>query len=163
MIIVEGIDGAGKTTLVNTLVQKGFSKHHFDYDVKNMDLVSKYLKVLKNNHQNLVIDRSFISEMVYGPVLRGKSKLTLEDYKKLLFAYKKVNTKIIYLKASKEVLLLRKGNEIDDYNMIKQYYKALNTQYNNIMNYSKDIIKVMTFDTELKNPNEILVEIERRN
>ena len=37
MIIVEGIDGVGKTTLVDYLVTQGMKKHHFGYDEKNLD------------------------------------------------------------------------------------------------------------------------------
>ena len=42
MLIVEGIDGVGKTTLVDFVVSKGMKKQHFDYDAKNMDLYTKY-------------------------------------------------------------------------------------------------------------------------
>ena len=43
MIIIEGLEGVGKTTLVNYFVSQGMKKHHFDYDVNNMDLFSKYM------------------------------------------------------------------------------------------------------------------------
>lgn len=70
-----------------------------------MDLLSKYMKVLLSDNTELVLDRSFISEMVYGPVIRNKCKLSIEDYTKLLIAYKNTGAKIIYLTAPKEVLL----------------------------------------------------------
>lgn len=70
-----------------------------------MDLLSKYMKVLSSDDTGLVLDRSFISEMVYGPVIRNKCKLSIEDYTKLLIAYKNTGAKIIYLTAPKEVLL----------------------------------------------------------
>lgn len=111
MIIIEGLDGVGKTTLVNYFATQGMKKHHFDYDVNNMDLFSKYMRVLQEEDLNLVLDRSFISEMVYGPVLRGKSKLELEQYKKLLEAYKQVGTSIIYLTAPQEILLERRQGD----------------------------------------------------
>ena len=95
MLIVEGMDGVGKTTLVDYFVSNGMKKYHFDYDVKNMDLMTKYMRILKEDTGSLVLDRSFISEMVYGPVLRGKSKIDLEEYTKLLMAYKQVDTSII--------------------------------------------------------------------
>ena len=49
MIIVEGIDGVGKTTLVDYIVEQGLEKHHFDYDEKNMDLYKKYMRVLNSS------------------------------------------------------------------------------------------------------------------
>lgn len=94
MLIIEGIDGVGKTTLVEYLQSFGMKKYHFDYDAKNMDLLSKYMKVLLSDNTELVLDRSFISEMVYGPVIRNKCKLSIEDYTKLLIAYKNTGAKI---------------------------------------------------------------------
>ena len=31
--------------------------------------------MLKKNHKNLILDRSFISELVFGPVLRNSWKM----------------------------------------------------------------------------------------
>lgn len=61
MLIIEGIDGVGKTTLVEYLQSYGIKKYHFDYDSKNMDLFTKYMKVLLEDNSELVLDRSFIS------------------------------------------------------------------------------------------------------
>ena len=49
MLIIEGIDGVGKTTLVEYLQSYGMKKYHFDYDSKSMDLLSKYMKVLSSD------------------------------------------------------------------------------------------------------------------
>ena len=161
MIIIEGLDGVGKTTLVNYFVNQGMKKHHFDYDANNMDLFSKYMRVLKEENLNLVLDRSFISEMVYGPVLRGKSKLELEQYKKLLEAYKQVGTSIIYLTAPQEILLERRREELRDFEMISNYYKELNNQYNAIMDYSEEFIDVMRFDTNIMNEHAVQVKAKK--
>lgn len=161
MIIIEGLDGVGKTTLVNYFVNQGMKKHHFDYDVNNMDLFSKYMRVLEEENLNLVLDRSFISEMVYGPVLRGKSKLELEQYKKLLEEYKKVGTSIIYLTAPQEILLERRREETKDFEMISNYYKELNNQYNVIMDYSEEFIDVMRFDTNIMNEHAVQEKAKR--
>ena len=155
MIIVEGIDGVGKTTLVNFIVEYGLEKHHFDYDAKNMDLYNKYMSILNSTNFNKVLDRSFISEMVYGPVLRGKSKLQLEQYKELLLEYKKSGTTIVYLTAPKEVLLQRRQNDLEDYETIQKFYEELNFYYESIMNYSSDYINVIKIDTSLNNSQEV--------
>lgn len=151
IIIIEGLDGVGKTTLVDYLVTQGMKKHHFDYDVNNMDLFSKYMNVLQKDDFNLVLDRSFISEMVYGPVLRGKSKLELEQYEKLLEAYKQVGTSVIYLTAPQETLLERRKEDPKDFQMILNYYNELNKQYDAIMDYSEKYIDVVRFDTNIMN------------
>ena len=149
MLIVEGMDGVGKTTLVDYFVLNGMKKHHFDY----RGLINKGLAI--------ELDRSFISEMVYGPVLRGKSKIDLEAYKKLLIAYRQSNTSIIYLTASKDDLLLRRASDISDYNTIMQYYNSLNEQYNSIMQYSEDYIDVYHYNTSLESELQIQEKVKR--
>ena len=161
MVIVEGIDGVGKTTLVDYIVEQGLEKHHFNYDEKNMDLYNKYMSVLYSSNLNKVLDRSFISEMVYGPVIRGKSKLELEQYKRLLLEYKKNGTSIIYLTAPKEILLQRKQNDLADLEMIQKIYDKLNLQYNKIMNYSTDFIDVLKLDTSINSSEEVQRKVKR--
>ena len=155
MILIEGLDGVGKTTLVDFFVKMGMKKYHFDYDAQNMDLFTKYMRLLNEETCILVLDRSFISEMVYGPVLRNNCKLTIEQYTKLLKAYKEKGDTIIYLTAPKEVLLERRSNDLKDYEMIDRYYEALNARYDEIMNYSCNYINVLQYDSFAMNKEEI--------
>jgi len=155
MIIIEGLDGVGKTTLVDYFVNMGMKKYHFDYDVQNMDLFTKYMRVLDEKTDILVLDRSFISEMVYGPVLRNNCKLTIEQYIELLKLYREKGTTIIYLTAPKEVLLERRSNDLNDYEMIDKYYETLNARYDEIMDYSCNYINVLQYDSFAMNKEEI--------
>lgn len=147
MLIIEGIDGVGKTTLVEHFQNNGMRKFHFDYDTKNRNLVSKYMKIIEMNEKNLVLDRSFISEMVYGPIIRNNCKLQIDDYKRLLIAHHNADTKIIYLTAPKEILLSRRINDKSDYEIITNYYDELSNRYDEIMNYSSSYIDVITINT----------------
>lgn len=70
-IILEGVDGMGKTTLANHLCQKfGFGYYHpprpLKKDFKNYFIYSfdEYKAVLQLNH--VILDRSFISEYAYN-------------------------------------------------------------------------------------------------
>ena len=161
MLIIEGIDGVGKTTLVEYLQSCGMKKFHFEYDSKNMDLLSKYMKVLSADGTELVLDRSFVSEMVYGPVIRKACKLSIEDYTKLLIAYKNMGAKIIYLKASKDVLLKRRNEDKSDYEVIANHYEELNNQYDEIMGYSSGIIDVITIDTYEENIEQVRNHVKK--
>ena len=149
MVIIEGLDGVGKTTLVDYFVSIGMKKHHFDYDVKNMDLFIKYLNVLCEETNNIVLDRSFISEMVYGPVLRNYSKLSFEQFIFLLKEYNQNNTSLIYLTAPKEILLSRRINDIADYELIKKHYDSLNSKYDEIMDISKRYINILQLNSHI--------------
>lgn len=161
MLIIEGIDGVGKTTLVEYLQSYGMKKYHFDYDSKNMDLFSKYMKVLLEDDSELVLDRSFISEMVYGPVIRNQCKLSLEDYTKLLIAYKNAEAKIIYLTAPRDVLLKRRNDEKSDYEVITNYYEELNKKYDEIMEYSSKFIDVIAINTHEANIEQVRSRVKK--
>lgn len=162
MLIIEGLDGVGKTTLVNYFQNYGMRKYHFDYDVKNMDLLSKYMRVLGDNKtSNLILDRSFISEMVYGPIIRNKCKLSDDEYLYLLNEYKKIKSKIIYLTAPKEVLLARRKNDKKDYEMICKYYDKLNNKYKDVMDYTSKIIDVNSFDTSVYSEKGLQEEVKK--
>lgn len=161
MIIIEGLDGVGKTTLVDFFVKMGMKKFHFNYDAYNIDLFTKYMRVLNEETSILVLDRSFISEMVYGPVLRNNCKLTIEQYTELLKAYKEKETTIIYLTAPKEVLLERRSNDLNDYEIINNYYDSLNDRYNEIMNFSSNYLNVLNYDSFAMNKEEIQYNAKR--
>ena len=161
MLVIEGIDGVGKTTLVEYLQSYGMKKYHFDYDSKNKDLLSKYMKVLLSNDTRLVLDRSFISEMVYGPVIRNKCKLSIEDYTKLLIAYKNNGAKIIYLTAPKEVLLKRRNDVQSDHEIIANYYEELNKKYDEIMKYSSKFIDVIAINTHETNIEQVRSQVKK--
>lgn len=155
MLILEGIDGVGKTTVVDCLEKLGMKKYHFDYDEKNTDLVSKYLRVINQDTKNIVLDRSFISEMVYGPVIRSHCKLSIEEYKQLLKAYKKIGAKIIYLTAPKEILIERRKDDSTDSKILEKYYDELKQQYDKIMALTNKYIEVLKYDTFINTEEEI--------
>lgn len=87
MIIVDGIDGAGKTTLCKMLKDHGIVEEILPSprvpakgNAERMKYeTDRYLRVYANNNQ-VAVDRYLFSEMVYGPVLRGKSAFTRQEY-----------------------------------------------------------------------------------
>ena len=128
----------------------------------NINLKEKYLKILdSDNLDKLVLDRSFISEMIYGPVIRDKCKLTIEEYIYLLNEYKKIGAQIIYLVAPKQVLLDRRKIDERDYSMIDIYYEELNTYYENVMEISEEYITIDKFDTYINDENEIQDKVRK--
>lgn len=62
LIILEGGDGSGKTTLCKQLVEAGAVANKIEYGCK--DYFNKYNDLINENVYN-VVDRSFITDLVY--------------------------------------------------------------------------------------------------
>jgi hypothetical protein len=83
-IIVEGVDGSGKSTLIEGLLRE----FHFLTPVVNekrgeQDFEKWWPEVLDTHYHGLIPihDRFYYSELVYGPVLRGTLTGSLELHK----------------------------------------------------------------------------------
>lgn len=108
IIIVEGPDGVGKTTTIETL-KKQYPEalvFHFGAPVKGEDQLLRYALPMLNNPDKLIIyDRSWLSEFVYGPVMRGRYELAIEHCRLLeALAYKHGGGHVIYLTAPVDIL-----------------------------------------------------------
>lgn len=139
-IIVEGPDGAGKTTLVNALVKKyNLNKVVFTKEgYKNFNSYMSY-----KNIDNVVFDRCFLSEVIYQNVFKRDRVLDIHEEYALLQNYFD-DTILIILNADLDTLKKRleiRGDEeesvIDQLNLIKNLYD----------NYSK-YLRVPTFNIE---------------
>lgn len=86
IVVIEGIDRVGKTTLAKKLVKAGFiylkdefmlqSKFFENFDDYSLGKCDSFVALAKKLHEegkNVVIDRLHITELVYGKVKRGKS------------------------------------------------------------------------------------------
>jgi thymidylate kinase len=79
VVVLEGCDGTGKTSLATTLAaQHGYSVVHSGRTPDDVDLLARYRSILAIPGK-IVLDRSFISELVYGPLQYGRSRLTASD------------------------------------------------------------------------------------
>lgn len=81
-IIVEGPDGSGKTTLVNQLAEQlNMGVRSFKQPEKDGILGKQFefYRDLSIDIYGTILDRSFYSDMVYGPVFRGNSELRTSD------------------------------------------------------------------------------------
>ncbi|MBG0568721.1 hypothetical protein [Actinoplanes aureus] len=77
-IVFEGCDGAGKTTLAETTAQHlNATLIHSMLTPPGTDLFTTYSCLLDRTGR-LVFDRCFLSELVYGPLYRGHTRLTYQ-------------------------------------------------------------------------------------
>lgn len=83
--IIEGPDGAGKTTLVEQILKSNHNARlmHFGAPKTDEDAFAyykTYAKAIadKKEDEVLVFDRSWYSDMVYGPVMRNRQEMSQE-------------------------------------------------------------------------------------
>jgi thymidylate kinase len=76
VVILDGCDGTGKTTLAGHLsAQHGYAAVHSPATPEGTDLASRYQEIWSLPGR-VVLDRCFISELVYGPLRRGRSRIS---------------------------------------------------------------------------------------
>ena len=156
MIIVEGIDGVGKTTLVKLLKEKyGFKDVSYKYTSAD-GFAKKYFHIYLDTVDNGISDRSFISEVAKGDIVRGLCRLSNKDYEKLLDYYSSFGTIIIYLKADKSTLLERRKDDLADFEMISNLYDDIDAKYDEVMQIARQYIPVYEFDTTSTTVEEII-------
>ena len=84
--IIEGVDCTGKTTLANKLsIMTGMRVVHFGAPLDHQEILSMVdmYKGFLAVTDNVIMDRSWYSERVYGPVLRGKEQITVAQQHEL--------------------------------------------------------------------------------
>lgn len=133
-IILEGPDCAGKTTLARELEKCGYEYIHNGPPDKPSMMEVYYDQLKQAIERPIVIDRFHLGELVYGPLLRGHSGLTDEDYINLDAKIEAMGgIVIICLPTWRQVLdgwAARKAQEhIQQYDQLRESY----TQYRRLL------------------------------
>ena len=82
-IILEGPDGAGKTTLATRLCTYGYAYRHEGPPPMGTTALRHYAGILARLERPTLLDRFHLGELVYGPLLRGRSGLSEEGLRLL--------------------------------------------------------------------------------
>jgi len=77
----------------------------------------------------VVFDRSFLAEMVYGPVLRGGSRLSTQQIESLLECLAQKNIVVLYLYEPQEILTYRLHETIETHRFILDHLPDLLIAY----------------------------------
>ena len=81
-IILAGHDQSGKTTLAHSLCKMTGNGYIHNDPPQNIDSwFDEYTKNIKEHP--MIIDRSYMCEMVYGPILRNENNITFEIQKEI--------------------------------------------------------------------------------
>lgn len=153
-IIVEGNDKTGKTTLVNFLSKElNFEIIKFSQP-KTKDSFTEYVdffgtekenKKWLTKNDNIICDRSWIGEQVYGPIYR-KSKMKKFQVKKLDLACKANNDLIIFCNTDKTLIKKKfiedgeKFTQAKDVGRIEKYFiKTIQSLKTNVITYDRRV------------------------
>lgn len=158
MLIVEGLDGSGKTTLINNLLNHG-GQLLKPLNIDNS--LQKYQLLLNKSSDKSIMDRCFISEMVYGKVLTNRTKLTEQEYYELLNLYSKYNSNIVYLYAPKSILLKRRNNDVKDKFVLSKYYEELLNEFQKRLDQANNFLPVFKINTYENNQQEATLKVKK--
>lgn len=127
IIILEGPDGGGKTTLAKELMRHGWTLRHEGPPPKGVDVLEHYKGILWNSmlsSSNVVHDRLWLGERIYGPIARGVDGLGAEG-EKLITRLHMAQDILMYVLIPQEKILQRnyerKYAEQDDF--LKSFVK----------------------------------------
>lgn len=143
MIIIEGPDSSGKSTLLNKLCQQ------FNYKpapklyagpptkLEHLTLTCELLTTLEGNY---IFDRfPTISELVYGPIIRNKNLWDQDINSWCRYNDLVINHIIIYCRPPRDVLLNMEGHQLKDYDT-KEHIQAIQKKQREIINAYDEVI-----------------------
>lgn len=148
IVIVEGVDKVGKTTLVNQLVSNGFvrMKDAFvlhgdvdsfaDYSVGKIDSFIVMAQKLQEEGKNVVIDRLHLTELVYGECENGLRAPNISACFELDMVLANMGAILCYVKASNLALSNElHGNDQTKHDMLFDYYYRMSSMRKIICTY----------------------------
>jgi thymidylate kinase len=149
IFIVEGIDGTGKTTLANRLAESFAMTIKHRSNPKNEEERQAMYQSYKddiNAHHNVIWDRAFYSEMVYGPIKRDQSYISIEqmhEYEEMLY---RVGALIIYCTCDPHLAYAVAMKRGEQYIKSESEFMLLHQAYEDLMRPTLHKIPVLKYN-----------------
>jgi thymidylate kinase len=146
-IIIEGCDCSGKSTLINLLSDKYnlpvIKGSDFNIAKQGVDKMFDYMNSIFDKQEVIILDRSFISNLVYAPLF--DANMLTETHVKQLIEKIKAKSLTIHLQGDENTILDRLEKRGDD------YIKSDNIQdiiagYNSVTSKLEQYIDITHFD-----------------
>ena len=151
VVVLEGCDGTGKTTLANTLAARyDYAIVHSGRTPDGVDLVARYRSILAIPGK-IALDRSFISELVYGPLQYGRSRLTASDAAELAFLVAARRGVLVHLTGFPETIATRLRARDESAPSVERI-RALTEAYRDVFAALAGTAPIITADTTATMP-----------
>lgn len=135
--LIEGPDGSGKSTIARTISQLyGHNIIHNSFPKtieEGQNMKQYYIDLMKS--KNIVIDRGWWSEQVYGNIIRGKSWLSVSETNELTDMFLADDNMIIYCTGDVKVLWDRCIQRGETYVKDFVIYQQIHTMYDSMYQY----------------------------
>lgn len=132
LIILEGCDAAGKSTLASHLRNDaGYTVIHSAYN-PSADALIKHYESIMRNPDKLVMDRSFVSEVVYGEILRGKSRINDSQFRHLVELVADEHGCFVHVRASLQTIIARLQDRQHENDPNLSHIEAILTRYDEV-------------------------------
>jgi thymidylate kinase len=160
-LIIEGIDGVGKSSLAALLAKDGFAVRHFPHDPDLADLQAAYRARIEATDEPEVWDRSFISEYVYGNALRGVSRVSLQAILSLAQLHIDRGGAIAFLDAGDDAIRKRLSDDGRSGDFDAARHEALLNQYRSVAATLREAGLAEVFDTTDASIAEVQARVTR--
>lgn len=148
IIIIEGIDGSGKSILAAQLsAQTGYpviARKQPKDDEEKKQMMGEYIQAIKMN-KNVIFDRCWYSEMVYGVVMRDASVISYPQMYELENQLCKNGAMLIHCTGKEPALWMRCQKRGEEYITSRDDFKAIYAGYNALMSVPH-LIPVVTYE-----------------
>lgn len=159
-IIIEGPDCSGKSTLISQTFRDHIVVHNGVYR-SPIEAFDAYLNqipdpaILKGSTP-LVLDRSYISEQIYGPIYRQRG---LDDFQVRLLesAYRRIKAVVVLCTPPKAMVLTewkRRQSKGQEYIHNSEIFDQIVEMYYNDID-SVTTLPVITYDFTVQNPEDL--------
>ncbi len=136
IIILEGPDGSGKSHLAEQLSrQTGYPIVHMDKpktEEEKERMFGEYLTQVRAG-KNFIFDRCWYSEMVYGPIMRKESHISMAQMYELEKQLAKTGAMIIYCTGQPAKLWQRCTKRGEDFITNRETFNAICKEFDAIM------------------------------